>query len=537
MAAHFHWVIDPSVDDHDLSDYVCDPFAVSPNATCAWPLRNCTFDPHLSGQGNASQWVCLHKTLYPFVAQDAFTAVLLGLCGILAGASGIGGGGLNVPILMLTSDFLFGEAVPISHVAVFGNAIAQNLVNVRRAHPKNPSRPLIDVDVPLVLMPAMLGGNALGVLVAPILPAMGRELLASVLLLYAATKTVLMALKNFRREMREAAVADDDRHATSTASVTPSGGIDAPGRAVNSRKQRLLDDDSGRSSAATPPRSPSLLVSSASVVAIHAAAAQLVRKRYAMRLCALLIVWVLFLIVFLGSRAAGGHGVCSPSRLGWLAAEMLIVIISVGSAARHLQLEQSRREQRAVEPNAQPPIAHNTPLDLRFGSTHDLDERSTVSEGVEAEEIARRPLPGDVSWTARSAVLLPCIAAAVGLVAGLLGLGGGELMAPLLLIVGMLPQVASATSAFMVLFTSSSDIAHYLVEGVLNPDPAYMAAAGALGFTSALVGRLLAISIVSRLSHPSILAFTLGATLYVGLALLLMQMAQQPVDWSVASLC
>ena len=112
--AHFHWVIDPGVDDHDLSDYVCDPFAVPPNATCEWPMRNCTFDPHLRGHGgNASQWVCLHKGLLPFVTQDVFTAVLLGLCGILAGASGIGGGGLNVPILMLTSDFLFGEAVPV----------------------------------------------------------------------------------------------------------------------------------------------------------------------------------------------------------------------------------------------------------------------------------------------------------------------------------------------------------------------------------------------------------------------------------------
>ena len=60
------------------------------------------------------------------------------------------------------------------------------------------------MDVPLVLMPAMLGGNALGVLVAPALPAMGRELLAAVLLLYAATKTVLMALEHFRVEMREA---------------------------------------------------------------------------------------------------------------------------------------------------------------------------------------------------------------------------------------------------------------------------------------------------------------------------------------------
>ena len=70
----------------------------------------------------ASGSACTRRSIRQ--AQDAFT-VLLG-CGILAGA-GIGGGGLNVPILMY-SDFLFGEAVPISHAAVFV-CDAQNLVN------------------------------------------------------------------------------------------------------------------------------------------------------------------------------------------------------------------------------------------------------------------------------------------------------------------------------------------------------------------------------------------------------------------------
>ena len=110
---------------------------------------------------------------------------------------------------------------------------------------------------------------------------------------------------------------------------------------------------------------------------------------------------------------------------------------------------------------------------------------------------------------------------------------------------------------------------------VLRPDPGYVAAAWALGFCSALAGRLLALTIVRRLSHPSLLAFTLGGTLFAGVALLLVQvraracsnthpvhghpltwmancmgvwhvyvygmllvqMAGQPIDWSVGDLC
>ena len=106
------------------------------------------------------------------------------------------------------------------------------------------------------------------------------------------------------------------------------------------------------------------------------------------------------------------------------------------------------------------------------GHGHGRGARACSSHGSRVAW-RRQVLPGDVRWTPRSAVSLACAAAAVGLVAGLLGLGGGELMAPLLLAVGLLPQVASATSACMVLFTAASDVAHYLVEGVLRPDPGY----------------------------------------------------------------
>ena len=45
----------------------------------------------------------------------------------------------------------------------------------------------------------------------------------------------------------------------------------------------------------------------------------------------------------------------------------------------------------------------------------------------------------------------------------------------------MLPQVASATSAFMIALTSSADVVHYLFEGVLEPDPGYVVWALLLG--------------------------------------------------------
>ena len=104
---------------------------------------------------------------------------------------------------MLTGSFIIEEAVPLSHIAVFGNAIAQNLINVRRGHPHDSKRPLIDLNMPLIMLPAQLGGNALGVLIGPSLPSSGVEVLACVLLGYASLKTLRTATKSFLKERAE----------------------------------------------------------------------------------------------------------------------------------------------------------------------------------------------------------------------------------------------------------------------------------------------------------------------------------------------
>ena len=116
-------------------------------------------------------------------------------------------------------------------------------------------------------------------------------------------------------------------------------------------------------------------------------------------------------------------------------------------------------------------------------------------------------------------------------------LGGGELMAPLLLAIGMLPQVASATSAFMITFTSSADVVHYLFEGVLTPYPGYVVWALCLGFCSALTGRLLAVTVTTRFSHPSIIVFALGFILWLSMGLLIARSAQDEPSFAFSNFC
>jgi uncharacterized membrane protein YfcA len=62
----------------------------------------------------------------------------------------------------------------------------------------------------------------------------------------------------------------------------------------------------------------------------------------------------------------------------------------------------------------------------------------------------------DLVWTNRTFLLFPVYGFFIGIIAGLMGVGGGLFIAPLLLVLGMNPISATTTSNFLMLFTASS---------------------------------------------------------------------------------
>ena len=74
--------------------------------------------------------------------------------------------------------------------------------------------------------------------------------------------------------------------------------------------------------------------------------------------------------------------------------------------------------------------------------------------------------PGEVAWTASSSIVFPAVSTLAGVVAGFFGVGGGIVKGPLMLEMGVSPEVASATSITMILFTSSAASVLYISFGV-----------------------------------------------------------------------
>ena len=105
-------------------------------------------------------------------------------CFIAAGG-GIGGGGVNTPILLVVLRFTYSESVLLSLATVAGNYMAQFLLNHNLRHPAAPSRPLIYWDAVLILLPAQLGGSNIGAILLRVLPETPILIMALLVTLFA----------------------------------------------------------------------------------------------------------------------------------------------------------------------------------------------------------------------------------------------------------------------------------------------------------------------------------------------------------------
>merc|ERR1719421_646902 len=69
----------------------------------------------------------------------------------------------------------------------------------------------------------------------------------------------------------------------------------------------------------------------------------------------------------------------------------------------------------------------------------------------------------EVGWRPRSVVTYQVVSILTGLLAGLVGVGGGLILSPFFILTGMEPSVAVGTSATCVLFTSTSTTIQYML--------------------------------------------------------------------------
>jgi len=136
--------------------------------------------------------------------------------------------------------------------------------------------------------------------------------------------------------------------------------------------------------------------------------------------------------------------------------------------------------------------------------------RHLIHRFYEKKECNYEYLPHDVVWNEEHTIRYPLICSIAGLCAGMFGIGGGIVKGPLMLEMNVLPQVTSATSATMILFTSSGACVSYLVFDQLNLH--YAGVVFCLGIVFTLIGQLSLNRIVAYYKRNSLIILVIGVT-------------------------
>jgi len=498
-----------------------------------------------------SDKTCIDRQVFSaeFWGYDLTAMVIWFLAAGLATSAGVGGGGIYVPLGMILVLFEYKAATGLSQASIFGASLGGLLLNMRNRHP-TADRPLIDLDMALFLAPMELAGAVCGVLIQSTLPKWLTLLLMFVILGMTAFRTLKKGRETWKKEVKanrekkaKKAQADKDQEQKKHAALEEGNTIlsSAPVEIEDVRKtaegdlkdenaakelaevlspkleQAASQADASASDAAprrqpepTPdttdgsedavdnnrdasPRSndenkavsvedvdlsgvsPELIKQASKVKGPHHSADTWLAKdasRPSKKFGYLFIVWIVQIIfLFLkGSKkleSIVGVSTCSPEY--WVLT-VLSLLWLVGFA-------------------------------LAMG-------RRAVSKSVRKAVVGFDFQQGDVRWTWKSFRFYSIWTFIAGIIAGLIGIGGGMVLGPLMLLMGLPSQVSTATTATMVVITSSAIAIGYVVAGIVPWT--YFVLFFSVTFVGALVGKLKIDAVVKQKGLSSILIFVLG---------------------------
>jgi uncharacterized membrane protein YfcA len=422
-----------------------------------------------------------HDDHYPFLWNDIVGTIVFFLTAGVATACGVGGGGIYVPMGILLMRFPPKAASGLSQASIFGASLGGILVNIRKHHPdeyirdtkgtpledcpgkivsyekdKGPgeieedrrryleggdgqrrfyTRPVVDYDMALFLAPMEMAGAVLGVLIQRLLPNWLYLGLAAIILGFTCYKTTKKFLAQQRRDKVERAdrarATENEKAAMAAmaAAATADSDLDAEavasGGFVEMTEMGTTTSVKSTSFNAGTDDNPKDLEMRRKFLTEDA------RQYPAEKIACLLFLWAgLTIITFL----KGGKGVDSVIGITCEDAGFYILI-----GAQFLWT-------------------------LGFAAVFGYRNVKKTQERLEVHYPFNQ---SDVLWDAHKLRFYSFFTFVAGIVAGLIGIGGGMVLGPLMLVMGINPRVSTATTATMILLTSSSVAVMFVMSGLV----------------------------------------------------------------------
>ena len=140
-----------------------------------------------------------------------------------------------------------------------------------------------------------------------------------------------------------------------------------------------------------------------------------------------------------------------------------------------------------------------------------LDEEEKKSSSNDPSVKGEDATPGE---KASSVILFQALAFTAGLLGGMVGLGGGVILAPMLLSLGIQAQVASVTTTTIVVLSSSAALINFAITGMLNAQ--YAVVFGASAAVASLMGTIYIGKYIKRTGRVSLVVISLTVVMLAG---------------------
>jgi uncharacterized membrane protein YfcA len=442
-----------------------------PEKDLALPAPTPAVDPRAAASRPAPGWV------------DGVVAAVFFAVAALAATGGIGGGGIFVPVLALALKFPAPTCIGLSQSLIFGASLGAFLNNALSHHPTVPDRPLIDLGLAAFLAPTEMAGAQLGMLLNHAVPTPIILLVMTILLSAITVTTLSKGWSQFEAERRARS---------------------GPGRSADEveRGRLIKSNEARRPPRLKPPPPPPPPPPPAEAIPTG------FRGAFARALAASMSPAAEY-------TRGGSHMATDVGLLfGVWAGLMLLLLIRGGKGLRSmLGIAPCGREYWALTALGVTSLLLLSVLAGRrlVARCRQPPEDSEAGEGDQKHH----PVAGDVSW--RPAVAASALARTLlaGVIAGLMGVGGGIVLGPMMLELGMLPQVSSATTGTMVLLTSSCAAAGFVFSGVAPLD--YSIAFGSVTMLGGYLGKRGFSHLVQKHGCASLIVLLLGGMIGVSM--------------------
>lgn len=490
---------------------------------------------------------------YPFLWYDIAGTVVWFLTAGIATACGVGGGGIYVPMGILLLRFPPKPSSGLSQASIFGASLGGLLVNIRKCHPdkfirdtkgapseahpgkiasyekdKGPAeieedrqiyldggdgqrtfytRPVIDYNMALFLAPMEMAGAVLGVIIQRLFPNWLFLSFAAVILSFTSYKTYKKFFAAYRNDMeareegKRLSIAETKRaeaEESRGAEIEQSKHESANDAVVNGDSEEIQMTEMGTAQSEDE-------LETDKVSSVEDDPKQLEKRRQFLKddsrqyprekLACLILLWAgLTAITFL----KGGKGVDS--------------VIGI----------------TCEDPGFYILVAAQFLWTLGFAAVFGWKNVKSTQERLDVDYPFNE---ADVLWDLKKLQFYSFFTFVAGIVAGLIGIGGGMVLGPLMLVMGINPRVSTATTATMILLTSSSVAVMFVMSGLVPWE--YALYFFCVCLVGAYIGKTRIDSYVKRTGMASVLVGILATIIALAtigcVVILLMSLAK--VDW------